>query len=107
MAYHNVLYGNAAFVGSLGGMLSGRMITSANPSDYNSLRAAAAAAAVAVDALIPFDEGAEESAAALLHDICQSVWSGRFPSQVEASNATVLAAAIVTLWNAGVTDLED
>ena len=124
MAYHNNIYGNAAYVGSLGGMLSGRVISSSVAADYNSLRSAALAAAVAVDALIAFDAlvttamaitqldpttntiaANEQWRAGLLQEICRSVWSGRYPSAAEATAATSLATAIFTLWTAALADL--
>jgi len=55
MAYLNNIYGNAAYCGFVTGMLQGRRITSTTAGDYTTLRAAALAMAVDVDALIVFD----------------------------------------------------
>jgi hypothetical protein len=124
MAYLNNIYGNAAYTGALGGMLSGRAISSAVAADYVAMRAAAVAAAVAVDALIAFDAlvstamgitqlaittntiaANEQWRAGLLHDICRSVWTGRLPTAAEATAATGMATAIFTLWTAALADL--
>jgi len=124
MAYNNNIYGNAAYVGSLGGMLGGRLINSAVAASYAPLRAAAVAFASSVDALIAFDalvstaasntqlaqttnaiSANEQWRAALLQGICNSVWSGRYPTAAEAAANSVLATAVYTLWNAALADL--
>jgi hypothetical protein len=121
----NNIYANAAYLGALGGMLSGRMIDSTNPVDYASLRAAALAFASAVDALIPFDglvttpaqntqlavttntiAANETFRSGLLQQICSGVWSGRVASASEATAAAAtLAPAVITLWTAALADL--
>lgn len=124
MAYLNNIYGNAAFVGTLGGLMSGRAITSATAADYAVPRAAAAAFAVAVDALIAFDAlvttGAgitqlaittntiaadEQWRAGLLQEICRACWTGRFATAAEAAAATTMATAVFTLWTAALANL--
>jgi len=126
MANLNDIYFNAAYTGSLGGMLSGRAVSSTTAGDYTAIRAAAVAAAQAVDALIAFDAlvttamsftqlaittntiaSNEQWRAGLLQQICRSVWTGRLPvSAAEATAASAtLAPAIFTLWTAALADL--
>lgn len=123
MAYLNNIYGNAVYTGALGGMLSGRTLSS-TAADYVTTRAAAVNAAIAVDALIAFDAlvttGAgitqlaittntiaanEQWRAGLLHDLARSLWTGRMPSTAADGTAGAQAAALVALWTAALADL--
>ncbi len=127
MAYLNNIYGNAAFTGFFGGMLaSRRTLKSQTAADYNTLRAAALAMAVDVDALIPFDAevstGAgitqlaittntiasdEQWKAGCLHDICFAAGAeGLYTVDAAIAGAqTATAAAIVAAWNSAIAGL--
>lgn len=122
MAYLNNIYGNAAFVGCLAGMLSGKEIRSSTAADYNAICAAAIAMAIDVDALIAFDAlvttGAaitqlaittnviaadEQWRAGLLQAIAQAVTHSRYTLSASVAGAqTVSAAAIHACWTTAV-----
>ena len=104
--------------------MEGRSISSSVVADYNTPRAAAAAFASLVDALIVFDPlvttGAaitqlavttntiaanEQFRSGLLQEICRSVWSGRSATAAEAGAASALATAVFTLWTAALANL--
>jgi hypothetical protein len=125
MPYLNNIYGNAAFVGCFSGMLHGKSIKSATSADYSAARAAAAAMAVDIDALIAFDAlvttGAsitqldpttntiaanEQWRAGLLQQICYAVHAGKYTeSAAVAGGQTALAAAIFAAWTQALTSL--
>jgi hypothetical protein len=118
MAYLNNIYGNAAFVGCLAGMLHGKSISSTTAADYDTLKVAALAQAVDVDALIAFDAevstGAditqlaittntiasdEQFKAGLLQAICYATHAEKFTKSASVGGGqTALAAAIFAAW---------
>lgn len=127
MAYLNNIYGNAAFVGALAGMMGNRGPAPGTPAaaDYAAVCNKAAALAVDVDALIVFDAlvttGAgitqlaittntiaanEQWRAGLLQALTTSIMWGRVPSSVTAAGLqATIAAAIFQCWTQGLTKL--
>lgn len=127
MAYRNNIYGNAAFVGFLTGMIASRaIVVSDTATDYAALKNAAIAMAIDVDALIPFDalvttgsaitqlasttnviQANEQFRAGLLQEICAgAVVQGGFTEDATvAGEQTERAAAIVALWTEAIAAL--
>ncbi len=123
MAYLNNIYGNAAYVGCLEGMLNGRQNNSASTS-YTLLKAAALQFAAEVDALITFDAlvstgsgitqlaittntiaANEQWRAGLLQALCAAEMSSRYSESADTSIYNSAAAAIFAAWTALVAGL--